>query len=100
MVCITSPVLFEPGGAPEGYVERFRPEELEPYEMDYEGLCRMGISPYLARPLAEFIASHPQLLEEFRSPAAVRKFLLARVEGSGAARSALQCAKTSWRTSR
>jgi hypothetical protein len=100
MVCVTSPILFEPGAGPEDYIERFRPEELEPYGMGYEELCQLGISPYLGRPLAEFVAAHPALLDQFRSPSMARKFLLARVEGSASARRALQCAKASWRSSR
>jgi hypothetical protein len=78
----TSPLIYDPGSPPEGYVERFKPAELLAFGLGYEEIVQLGFSPYIAAPLDKFLGDRPKLVEQYCDPEAGRKYLFRRIAGT------------------
>ncbi len=56
-------LVFPPGQPPPGYRERITAADVESLGLEWEDIIRIGISPYIADPVADYLAAHPKLLE-------------------------------------
>jgi hypothetical protein len=62
------PIVFPEGAVPSQYVERITRKAIEATGTAFDEFLRLGVSPYMALPLANYLKKHDALVSQYRSP--------------------------------